>query len=206
MNGNATKTACAPGRCRLRWGHVSDNYLNVVDVEATCWEGTPPSGQVNEIIEVGVCVLDLDAGQRVARRRIMVRPGCSRVSDFCTRLTGITQDEVDAGVDFGTACAILRDELSSRSRPWASWGDYDRKQFQRQCSPGGAPYPFGGRHTNAKAIFAQSHGMRKRLGMSQALEHAGLALEGRHHRGADDAWNIAALVIHLLRRGGWPSR
>ena len=31
----------------------------VVDVEATCWEGDPPPGQTSEIIEIGLCVLDV---------------------------------------------------------------------------------------------------------------------------------------------------
>jgi len=35
--------------------------------------------------------------------------------------------------------------------------------------------------------------------MSQALAHAGLPLEGRHHRGDDEAWNIGAIVIELAR-------
>ena len=26
----------------------------VVDVEATCWEGDPPPGQISEIIEIGL--------------------------------------------------------------------------------------------------------------------------------------------------------
>ncbi|NEB75550.1 hypothetical protein G3I40_09975 [Streptomyces sp. SID14478] len=42
-------------------------------------------------------------------------------------------------------------------------------------------------------------------GMAQALEIAGLPLEGRHHRGEDDAWNIAALVLHLAERERWPA-
>ena len=28
----------------------------VVDIEATCWEGKPPAGEQNEIIEVGICL------------------------------------------------------------------------------------------------------------------------------------------------------
>ena len=31
----------------------------VVDVEATCWEGDPPPGQISEILEIGLCVLDV---------------------------------------------------------------------------------------------------------------------------------------------------
>ena len=29
--------------------------------------------------------------------------------------------------------------------------------------------------------------------MSEALKRMGLPLEGTHHRGGDDAWNIAAI-------------
>lgn len=178
--------------------------LNVIDVEATCWEDGPPPGQVSEIIEIGLAVVDLAAGQRIGRHRILVRPERSSVSAFCTRLTGLTQAEVDTGVSFEAACQLLADEHQSRSHPWASWGDYDRRQFARQCQDSGARFPFGACHVNAKAVFARAHGLRTRPGMAAALRIAGLALEGRHHCGADDAWNIAALIVQLNAAGHWP--
>jgi inhibitor of KinA sporulation pathway (predicted exonuclease) len=180
---------------------VMGRLLNVIDVEATCWDGQPPPGQVNEIIEIGVCVVDLDLRERVGRDGIMVRPARSSVSAFCTQLTGITAAEAAQGVSFEEACARLRYEHRSDSRGWASWGDYDRKQFERQCR-GSVRYPFGSRHVNAKAVFAEARGAR-RQGMAGALRTAGLPLEGRHHNGADDAWNIAALILHLLDRDQW---
>ncbi len=70
--------------------------LNVVDVEATCWQDGPPDGQVSEIIEIGLTTVDLSLGQRIGRHRILVRPQRSAVSAFCTELTGLTQAEVDA--------------------------------------------------------------------------------------------------------------
>jgi inhibitor of KinA sporulation pathway (predicted exonuclease) len=172
--------------------------LNVVDVEATCWEGNPPEGQVNEIIEIGLTVVDIEARERVSKNRILVRPEHSTVSAFCTELTSLTQTEVDSGVSFAQACAMLSDEFEAGQRGWASWGDYDRKQFLRQCEATDVPYPFGARHINAKAAHADAFGLRRRLGMAQALAMAELPLEGRHHRGDDDAWNIAALVLLTL--------
>jgi len=181
-----------------------DTLLNVVDVEATCWEGQPPAGAVNEIIEIGLTVVDLAAGERLAKHRILVRPRRSRVSEFCTELTGLTQAEVDTGIEFADACALLAKEHRADSRPWASWGDYDRNQFQRQCKATGARYPFGSRHTNAKLVFTEANGLKRRPGMATALELVGLPLDGRHHSGADDAWNIAALVLGLAAAGDWP--
>ena len=186
-----------------------EGLLNVIDLEATCWEGQPPPGAVSEVIEIGLAVVDLDARERVSRHRVLVRPARSRVSAFCTELTGITQAEADTGVSFADACERLVRDHGAAVRPWASWGDYDRHQFVRQCAADRVPYPFGRpaerAHTNAKAVFAEAHGLRRRPGMARALELAGLPLEGRHHRGVDDAWNIAALVLGLADRGSWPA-
>ncbi|GAV45297.1 3'-5' exonuclease [Streptomyces acidiscabies] len=182
--------------------------LNVIDLEATCWDGQPPPGSVSEVIEVGLTVVDVVARTRVSRHRILVRPVRSRVSAFCTELTGLTQDEVARGVSFAEACRVLVEEYGGGERPWASWGEYDRRQFARQSQADGVAYPFGypteRTHTNAKAVFAEAYGLRRKPGMAQALQIAGLPLEGRHHRGEDDAWNIAALVLDLVGRGAWP--
>ena len=67
-----------------------NDLLNVIDVEATCWDGPTPPGQTNEIIEVGICVLNIRTLERVERRHIMVRPERSEISAFCAELTGIT--------------------------------------------------------------------------------------------------------------------
>lgn len=99
---------------------------------------------------------------------------------------------------------VLVEEHRAKERCWASWGEYDRRQFARQSQADGVAYPFGypteRTHTNAKAVLTAAYGLRKKPGMSQALKIVGLPLEGRHHRGEDDAWNIAAIVIDLLDR------
>lgn len=177
--------------------------LNVVDVEATCWDGPVPPGQANEIIEIGLCVVDLAARRRVDRTAIMVKPERSTISAFCTQLTSLTQADLTDALTFAQACALLVEEYGGRDRSWASWGDYDRKQFAAQCDASAVPYPFGPIHIDAKAVFGDSYSLRRRPGMARALVTAGLPLEGRHHRGVDDAWNIAALVLHLAERGDW---
>lgn len=177
--------------------------INVVDIEATCWAKDEPAKHVSDIIEIGLTTVDLTAGERLAKHKILVKPERSTVSEFCTELTGLTQEEVDSGVSFAEACDLLATEHKSADRPWASWGDYDRSLFLRQCAAVGVAYPFGETHVNAKAVFGSVH--RGRHGMKTALEVTGLPLEGRHHDGADDSWNIAALVLHLQAGGHWPA-
>lgn len=173
----------------------------VVDIESTCWEGRPPPGEEAEIIEIGLTVLDPASKELSDRRAIIVRPQRSKVSNFCTRLTTLTQEDVDAGVSFAEACDILEREYDTRERLWVSWGDYDRQSFEAQCIQFGVGYPFSDRHLNAKRLFASLRG-EKRVGLAGALERIGLMLEGTHHRGVDDAWNIARVLVHLLETFG----
>ena len=35
------------------------DVILVVDVESACWEAEPPEGQVSEIIEIGLCTVDV---------------------------------------------------------------------------------------------------------------------------------------------------
>jgi inhibitor of KinA sporulation pathway (predicted exonuclease) len=170
----------------------------IVDVESTCWDGPPPKGQENEIIEIGICLLDIASAARLARRSILVKPERSTVSAFCTQLTTLTQDQVAQGIGFAEACSILKREYQAQDRIWASYGDYDRRQFEKQCRATGTQYPFGPGHFNIKSLFAVVRGLPREVGMDEALEKLQLPLEGIHHRGGDDAWNIAAILSTLL--------
>ena len=112
---------------------VLKNVL-VIDLEATCWRGSPPEGQVNEIIEIGLVLLPTSLASQGMKRSILVKPQHSEISEFCTELTGITQEAVDlSGVDFPEACSILMDDYKSHRVPWGSWGNYDRLQFMENC-------------------------------------------------------------------------
>ena len=170
----------------------------VIDVEATCWEGAPPEGEESEIIEIGVCTLEVASGRRVDREDILVKPARSRVSPFCTSLTTLTKEQVDAGVPFAEACVHLQRAYGMKERMWASYGDYDRRQFERQCAAFGVPYPFGPGHLNVKTLFALMRALSREVGMDGALELLRLPLEGTHHRAGDDAWNIAGILATLL--------
>jgi len=51
-----------------------------------------------------------------------------------------------------------------------------------------------GGHLNLKRAFSAQQNLKKKLGMAGALRHVGLELTGTHHRGIDDARNIARLL------------
>ncbi len=174
----------------------------VIDVEATCWEGEPPEGQTNEIIEIGLCVLDVASGARSAPRAIMVKPQRSTLSEYCIQLTTITPEMLADGYTFAEACELLREEYRAHERTWASYGDYDRLQFAAQCEAWGVTYPFGRSHINVKNLLALHLGLQKEVGLQRGASLIGLTFEGTLHRGVDDAWNIAAVLERVLLRWG----
>lgn len=172
----------------------------VVDIECTCWDreiGTPDLMK-SEIIEIGIAEVETE-GMTIKRSgSLIVKPTMSSVSPYCTALTGWTQDAVDAGIPLSVACGTLERQYQSRNVPWASWGDYDRKMFERNCGRLQVEYPFGPRHINLKTMAAIIFGWDEEIGMDRALERLGMALEGQHHSGVDDAKNIARIFAKLI--------
>lgn len=170
----------------------------VIDLESTCWDGPPPEGQGSEIIEVGVATIDVATLAREEKHSILIKPARSEVSEFCTRLTTLTADHLrDAGT-LADATKMLKKQFRSQDRLWASWGDYDRRQFERACKEANVGYPFGISHLNVKSLFAIAHGLDHEIGLDMAYERLGLTMEGTHHRGIDDARNIAGVLCELL--------
>ncbi|MFX1294855.1 MAG: exonuclease domain-containing protein [Promethearchaeota archaeon] len=179
---------------------VKLDIIIVIDVEATCWKGDPPNGQEKEIIEIGVCLVDVKAGKRIdnSKRSIIVKPKNSTVSEYCTQLTNITQNEVNKGISLKEACEILKKEYLTKSRTWASWGDYDKWKFETECKSKNIDYPFNESHINVKNRFALDKRLEYEVKLSKALEIMNLSFEGFEHRGVDDAYNIALLLAHLI--------
>jgi len=144
----------------------------VVDVEATCSDDGTVTPETSEIVEIGVCLLDVKTGERsdIEPRPFYVKLTSTVVTPFCTELTGITQENVDRqGKTFADACRTLVEACKPKQRVWASYGDYDRRMFERQCKREGVPYPFGKSHLNVKTLAALMAGARNEAGMARVL-------------------------------------
>jgi inhibitor of KinA sporulation pathway (predicted exonuclease) len=114
-------------------------------------------------------------------------------------LTTLTPDMFSKAGTLADAVKTLKNEFYSKDRLWASWGDYDRRQFERVCKDQNVGYPFGPSHLNVKSLFAAAVGSGHEMGLDGAYKQLGLTMEGTHHRGDDDAWNIAGILSRLLK-------
>ncbi len=174
----------------------------VVDLEATCWEKQPPEGQFNDIIEIGICCIDILTKQVYPPRSQYVIPTTSQLSDFCIGLTKITQEQLDLyGRPFPQVCHSVMENYKSRNRAWVSWGNYDRTQTQRQCLRENVPFPFGDTHWNMKDLYTIKNGLSTGIGLQAALNKEKMEFIGQPHSGRDDAYNVARLFTKLVL--GW---
>lgn len=173
--------------------------LIVIDIEASCWEdpvpgsdaeragtrdevGFIPAGQQREIIEIGVCLIELKTLDVSQRWSTLVRPALAEISPYCTKLTSLTAARLEGAADFAGAIAGLKTWLGTVRlvqrglpphglasvgpeatlasaiddmcrQPIASWGTFDRLLLERQCHRLGIAFPFSTTHFNLKALF-----------------------------------------------------
>lgn len=176
-------------------GRPPERPIFIVDLEATCWDDRL-SYEVDEmeIIEIG-CVLVTQRGAILDEFSTLVRPQEEPVlSAFCTKLTGIKQEDVDAAPSYREAMCLLDQWMAGRHGIWASWGNFDHRLFASMEGryPTRARF-LGMEHLNLKRPWRQTNGTR-RTALRAALMHHNLNFVGSPHRGIDDARNIARLM------------
>ncbi len=173
----------------------------VIDLEATCWEDKRiPNGAHIDIIEIGICNLVVQTGEIENKQSIYVIPERSEITSFCTTLTGITSGLIQQqGISFREACEKIVAEYEPKGRVWASFGEFDRSQFERQCSDLNVTYPLSKTHLNIKSLLALKMKFKNAKGLTKALKIIKEEFEGSHHCGADDAYNAAKILRHCLK-------
>ena len=102
------------------------------------------------------------------------------------------------GISLREACQKLEERYQSKKLTWASYGAYDRTMLIEQCTRFGVAYPMSRQHINVKVLFSDVYKLGKSIGMPGALRMLSLPLEGTHHRGIDDAKNIAKILYRLM--------
>jgi inhibitor of KinA sporulation pathway (predicted exonuclease) len=174
-------------------------YL-VVDLEATCSDDGSISESQMEIVEFG-CVWLNSMLDIIDTFQTFVSPSQTPVTEFCTRLTGITQEQVNSAPTFPVAALALQkfvQKYQTSESMWLSWGAWDARQMARESLEHGVENPIQLPHQNAKRLFAKVQNLGKQLGMAKSLHLTGLGVEGVHHRALDDAMNIARLLPWVL--------
>lgn len=174
------------------------NKVVVIDLEATCWKGKAPENEINEIIEIGICELDVSTGDINKVKSVLVQPVTSKISQFCTELTTITQELIDTeGTSLKEAFEYIQQNYDLDNCTWASYGYYDYNMLEKESKHKGLRNLFSKNHINVKKLFQEKFKLKDGVGMAKALQMLNIPLEGTHHRGVDDAKNIAKILYKI---------
>lgn len=169
--------------------------IAVIDVEATCWATREEQGdKPNEIIEIGFALLDYP-NEILANDGILVRPRSTKISEFCESLTTISQGMVDTwGIELDLALEKMYDLFTEHKvTAWCSCGKYDYNMLVNRLPHnvfGDVPW------FNIKDEFTNIT-KRKASGMNGMLKYFNIKASGTHHRGKDDALNLARIMGRL---------
>lgn len=170
----------------------------IIDLEATCDEPKRDefSGSNKEIIEIGAVRICRDTGRELGRFESVVRPVLNpTLTEFCKNLTGITQAEVDAADTFPSVAERFNEWAGADVVYWASWGEYDRHQWDYDAQRYNLPsLPWS--HINLKKVFPKATKIKRR-GLNSVFSELGLEVPATYHRALTDALMIKELLDQL---------
>ncbi|EOW9127777.1 3'-5' exonuclease [Vibrio cholerae] len=178
-----------------------DNSIIIVDLEATCDEDERLISRTKmEIIEIGAVKVRLHDFELVDKYQSFVRPMRNPIlTDFCTNLTGITQQDVSSARTFYEVSEEFFNWCwkDCNALAWCSWAMYDYYQLEQDCEH----YFVDNEllcveHLNLKNMYGDVY-KGKRRGLINALSEQGLDFEGSNHRALDDALNAFKIVYNM---------
>ncbi|XP_042294076.1 ERI1 exoribonuclease 2 isoform X2 [Sceloporus undulatus] len=199
------------------------DYVIVIDFESTCWKDGRKSHS-QEIIEFPAVLLNTSNGEIESEFHMYVQPQEHPIlSEFCTELTGIKQDQVDEGVPLRiclsqfskwiqkiqkekgivfasghSCCATSEGKLCA----FVTWSDWDLGVcLQYECKRKQLWKPdILNSWIDLRATYKLFYA-RKPQGLNGALQDVGIIFAGREHSGLDDSRNTARLAWRMIRDG-----
>lgn len=170
------------------------NYI-IFDLEATCWENDKT--RQSEIIEIGAIKVNSKL-EFISEFQSFIKPKINlNLSVFCKTLTSIKQEQVNGAAYFPNVLNKFQNWIGKDY--WlCSWGFYDKTQLKKDCDLHKINKDWLNNHISIKHQHGATFGHEKGVGMDRALQMLDLQLEGTHHRGIDDARNIAKIFIKIF--------
>lgn len=167
----------------------------VIDLEMTC-EKPRPKGYKPEIIEIGMVFMTHD-GEIKKKEQILVRPKHNSISEFCTELTGYTENVLKKeGVPYEEACRKIM-KLGTQNKTIVAWGE-DWNQFLMESEWKNCDYPLSNSFVNLSLIHSILLKTKEKVSLENALEFWGIEAEGTLHTGVDDAYNTALILKKMI--------
>lgn len=173
-----------------------------LDLEATCALDSGIARADRETIEIGAVVIDAASDTTAGTFQEYIRPVLHpKLTAFCTELTAITQQQVEAAAFFPHVFERFSAWVAAIDDPFLfAWGFYDKKQLIADCRRHKIAYTLPGGFHDFKNLFFKQQKLLKRASLAPTLEQLGLQFEGRPHGALADARNTARLWQYIVQK------
>ena len=173
------------------------NYL-IIDLECTCDEDKNNFNRNKmEIIEIGAVLVD-ENFNLIDEFSTFVKPTINpTLTSFCTKLTTITQKDVDDAPYIEEALDSLRSFARQNGfYTFVSWGGFDYRQIKRETALKGIDNVLKSKNINYKDNYKEITGVRA-TSITRALRDLKTDFKGTQHRAVYDAKNIYRIVKRI---------
>ena len=170
-----------------------------LDLEMNCSDELQPSRNKSdpEIIEIGICRLDVPTLRIAHETNYLVRPLHLDISLRCTSITGLTRDDLKSAPSLKEVLASVRRDWPAHATCFA-WGR-DGDILERACKKHHLDMPFR-RFFDLSQIVRSALLLEQQPGVHSAMELLGVSADGGAHMAVIDARNTARIHAELIRR------
>jgi inhibitor of KinA sporulation pathway (predicted exonuclease) len=181
----------------------------LLDCEFTCWEMSMETGWADkryppEIIQIGLAVFDTKRDKHIEDYASYVRPRINpRLSDYCKKLLGLTQDVVDNAKDFCAVAEEIFNLLQSYEKSsiyTCAWGN-DRDVVAENAARCDSIDPFSMlSQMDLQQIASNIFGFQDKLLTRESVKQKlGFAFSKDRHNALDDAMDLKNILDAIKR-------
>lgn len=156
-----------------------------------------------EIIEIGAVKLN-DNYELIDSFSSYVHPIYSKLDEYCTFLTGITNRHLAGAPKFAGAISALYEWIGNDDFSIYEWSNSDKHQFSGECRLKNCEKSFDAlcmkEWIDLQKEFSLKSKIRSAVNLQDALSKLNLFFEGQAHRACDDALNTAR-ILQIMKNG-----
>jgi 3'-5' exoribonuclease 1 len=178
---------------------MSKRQFIIYDLEATCWRSPKP--RKVEIIEIGAVKVNENLEIIDEFCEFILPVVHPKIDKFCTKLTSITQEDVDPADNFNVVVKRFEEWMNPNFTPTAllSWGEFDKRQFVSDAKLHKMELNWLRYWACLQRHYSKFKGAKNQIGLKNALILEGLEFNGTQHRAIEDARNMAELFIKVAK-------
>ena len=177
---------------------VELNRALSVDFELTCWEPVDGNNKVPEIIQIGIAELNLKTLKRTRSDSWYVKNEFGDISEYCTSITGITQDLLNKkGFILQDAARLASRKYGTKNKSWFSWGS-DKRAHDEDCIKKSVEPFFSNAFVDAGLLYNQISGASTATSLKSMADKLNVQFEGQAHDAKIDAEVLCDVWAQLL--------